>query len=318
MLAKFKHYLLVTKPGIVCGNLIAAAGGFLFASQGRPDTALLAVTVTGISMVVAAGCVFNNLADRDLDRLMERTCNRVLARGLMAQKIAVLYGTLLALAGFALLGAKTNALCVAFVLGGLFIYTVAYSLYLKRRSPLGIAIGSLAGAVPPVAGYCAAASRFDLGAFLLLTIFTLWQIPHFHAIAIFRLNDFKTAALPVLPVRRGLAVTKIHILISITAFATATLLPTFFGYAGKTYLAAAATLGITWLFMACAGFKPGIERPWAKRLFVFSILSIIALSAMLALDARGPSPPIIAKNDPSLSAVLSQVPQRDGDHQLYQ
>jgi len=304
MWATIKKYLLVTKPGIVCGNLIAAAGGFLFASHGRPDTALLAATVTGISLVVAAGCVFNNLADRDLDRLMERTRNRVLARGLMAPKTAVLYGTLLALAGLALLGAKANVLCVALVLGGLFIYAAAYSLYLKRRSLFAVAIGSLAGAVPPVAGYCAAADRFDLGALLLLTIFTLWQIPHSHAIAIFRLNDFKTAGLPVLPVKRGLAVTKRHILISITAFAAASLLPAFFGYAGRIYLVAAAALGVTWLFMAGTGFKTGAEQPWARRLFVFSIVSIIALSAMLALDARGPSAPIIAQKVASLSAVL--------------
>lgn len=303
MWTTIKKYLLVAKPGIVCGNLVAAAGGFLFASRGRPDVALLAATVTGISLVVAAGCVFNNLVDRDLDRLMERTCNRVLARGLMAPKTAVLYGTFLALAGFALLCSKANALCVAFVLVGLFIYAVAYSLYLKRRSPFAIAIGSLAGAVPPVAGYCAAANRFDLGALLLLTIFTFWQIPHSHAITIFRLNDFKTANLPVLPVRRGLAVTKRHLLISITAFAVASLLPAFFGYAGKIYLAVAAILGVTWLFMAGTGFKTVTERPWARRLFVFSILSIIALSAMLALDARGTSAPIIAKNILCLSTV---------------
>jgi len=304
MWATIKKYLLVTKPGIVCCNLVAAAGGFLFASRGRPNVALLAATVTGISLVVAAGCVFNNLADRDLDRLMERTCNRVLARGLMGPKTAVLYGTLLALAGFSLLCAKANGLCVAFVLGGLFIYVAAYSLYLKRRSPIAIAIGSLAGAVPPVAGYCSAANRFDLGTLLLLTIFTLWQIPHSHAIAIFRLDDFKTSALPVLPVRRGLAITKRHILISITAFTTASLLPTFFGYAGKIYLSAAAILGVTWLFMAGIGFKTDTERPWARRLFVFSIVSIITLSAMLALDARGPSAPIIAIKVPNYSAVL--------------
>jgi len=75
-------------------------------------------------------------------------------------------------------------------------------------------------------------------------------------------------------------------------------LPAFFGYAGKIYLAVAAILGVTWLFMAVAGFKTGTERPWARRLFVFSILSIIALSAMLALDARGPSAPNYREKHP--------------------
>ena len=131
-----KNYLLVTKPGIIFGNLVSAAGGFFLASRGRIDIAVLLSTLIGISLVVASGCVFNNCVDRNMDRKMTRTRNRVLARGLMSPRAAVFYASLLGIAGTALLWAATNMLCVAIVLTGFAIYVGVYSLYLKRNSVL--------------------------------------------------------------------------------------------------------------------------------------------------------------------------------------
>ncbi len=300
--ATIRKYLLVIKPGIVGGNLIAVIGGFFLASHGRPDLAVLTSTALGISLVVASGCVFNNWADRDLDKKMARTRNRVLARGLMPPKTAVVYGSILAAAGFALLLAATNTLCVGIVLGGLLIYAGAYSLYLKRHSPYALAIGSLAGAAPAVAGYCAASHRFDIGALILLAIFTLWQIPHSLAIAIFRLDDYRSASLPVLPIRRGVAAARRHILLSISAFSAVTLLLTFCRYTGTGYLAVAATLGLTWLFLALTGNRTDDQRLWAGRLVAFSILGIIALSIMMALDSKMPAAPPNMDGRPHLAA----------------
>jgi len=288
MTGTIRKYVLVTKPGIVCGNLIAAAGGFLLASRGRADTALFLSTIIGISLVVASGCVFNNLLDRNLDRKMVRTRNRVLARGLMSPRIAVLYGSILGLMGVALLQEAANWLCLAIVLGGFGIYVGAYSLYLKRHSMYATIIGSLAGAAPPLAGYCAASNHFDLGALLLLAIFSLWQIPHSYAIAIFRFDDYKAAAIPVLPVRQGVPAAKKQILIYIAAFTVAALMLTFCDYTGYTYLAAASALGLLWLLMAWAGYRSADDRLWAKRLFVFSTLGVVVLSFMMAIDAATP------------------------------
>ena len=191
-----KNYILVTKPGIIFGNLITAAGGFFLASKGRIDIAVLLSTLIGISLVVASGCVFNNCIDRNMDRKMIRTRNRVLAQGLMSPKVAVFYASLLGIAGTALLWAATNMLCVAIVLTGFAIYVGVYSLYLKRNSVYGTLIGSLAGAAPPLAGYCAVSNRFDMGAVILLSIFSLWQMPHCYAIAIFRFKDYSRRGNP--------------------------------------------------------------------------------------------------------------------------
>jgi protoheme IX farnesyltransferase len=290
MAAGIKKYILVTKPGIILGNLITTAGCFVLASKGRIDIAVLLLTVIGISLVVASGCVFNNCVDRDMDREMVRTRNRVLARGLMSPQIAVFYASLLGIGGTALIWAAANMLSVAIVLTGFAVYVGLYSLYLKRNSVYGTLIGSLAGAAPPLAGYCAVTNRFDMGAVILLTIFSLWQIPHSYAIAIFRFDDYAAAAIPVLPVKQGMPAAKRHILGYILAFAAAALMPTVGGYTGYSYLLVAAALGLSWLCLAWSGCKRTDDRLWAKRLFVFSILSITVLSVMMAVDFTLPSP----------------------------
>jgi protoheme IX farnesyltransferase len=284
-----KKYFLVTKPGIIFGNLITAAGGFFLAAKGQIDTAVLLPTLSGICLVVASGCVFNNCIDKNMDRKMVRTRNRVLAQGRMSTKFAVFYASLLGIAGAALLRAATNMLSVAIVLAGFTIYVGVYSLYLKRNSVYGTLIGSLAGAAPPLAGYCAVSGRFDMGALILLSIFSLWQMPHCYAIAIFRWDDYAAAQIPVLPLKQAMPVVKMHILGYIVAFIAATLMLAFGGYAGYSYLAVAAALGLYWLYLAWSGYKTSDDRLWAKKLFVFSILSIFILSVMMSIDAAVPA-----------------------------
>lgn len=288
MLAKFKNHLLVTKPGIVAGNMLSVAGGFLLAAKGRAIAGELLSTIIGVSLVVASGCVLNNLIDRDMDRKMSRTRNRVLANGHMSPTVALFYALLLGVAGTAWLWATTNRLCVAIVLAGLIIYTLVYSLYLKRRSVYATLVGSLAGAAPPLAGYCAASGRFDTGAAILLLIFILWQVPHSYASAIYRLGDYHAAAIPVLPVRQGIAAAKRQIIGYIAAFTAATLLLTFGGYAGYGYLTAAAVIGLFWLSLAWSGLKASNDRLWARRIFVFSILAMAFLNLMMSIDPAIP------------------------------
>lgn len=284
-----KNYVRVTKPGIIFGNLITAAGGFLLASKGKIDIAALLPTLSGISLVVASGCVFNNCIDRNMDRKMLRTRNRVLAQGRMSTEAAVCYALLLAMAGTALLRTAANMLSVAIVLTGFAIYVGVYSLYLKRNSVYATLIGSLAGAAPPLAGYCAVSGRFDMGALIVLVIFSLWQMPHCYAIAIFRADDYAAAKIPVLPAKQGMLAVKRHILGYILAFIAATLMPTFGGYTGYSYLAVAAALGLYWLYLSWSGYKTSNERLWAKKLFVFSILNIFVLSVMMSIDAVVPA-----------------------------
>ncbi|QBH95321.1 protoheme IX farnesyltransferase [Limnobaculum zhutongyuii] len=279
-----KKYLLVTKPGIIFGNMISVIGGFLLASQGSVDFSLLFATIIGVSLVVASGCVFNNYIDRDIDCLMERTKNRVLVQGLISPAITILYACMLGIAGFALLYVYTNLLAVEFALLGFVVYVGLYSLYLKRKSVYGTLVGSLSGAAPPVIGYCAVSNQFDTGALILLVIFSLWQMPHSYAIAIFRYKDYLAASIPVLPVKRGISVTKNHITLYIIGFIVATLMLTISGYAGYSYLFVAAVVGFGWLIMALTGYKTTDNKIWARKLFIFSIVAITTLSIMMSVD----------------------------------
>jgi protoheme IX farnesyltransferase len=279
-----KHFIQITKPGIIFGNVLSVAGGFFLASKGHVDIGLFLAAVIGTSLVVASGCVFNNCIDRDIDVKMERTKNRVLVQGLVSLKLALIYATVLGVVGVGLLYTKANALAALFAVIGFVIYVGFYSLYLKRRSVHGTLVGSLSGAMPPVIGYVAVSNTFDLAALTLLVMFSLWQMPHSYAIAIFRFNDYRAASIPVLPVKRGIRVAKRHILIYILAFLLATLMLTLGGYAGLIYLAVAAAMGMYWLYMAWTGYKAKDDTVWARKLFVFSIFTITALSVAMSLD----------------------------------
>ncbi|WP_028534489.1 heme o synthase [Paludibacterium yongneupense] len=292
---KLKRYLLVTKPGIIFGNLISVAGGFLLASRGRIDFALFLATVLGLSLVVASGCAINNCIDRDIDRKMQRTRNRVLVTGAISVRAAFAHGVVLGIAGFWILGYWTTPVAVAFAAFGYVVYVGLYSLYMKRHSVYGTLVGSLSGAVPPVVGYCAVKGSFDMGAAILLLMFSLWQMPHSYAIAIFRFSDYQAAGIPVLPVVKGVTAAKRQIVLYIVAFAAATLMLGLSGYVGYGYLAVAGATSLWWLRMALSGYRSAVDdRAWARQVFVFSIVTITALSVMMALDFQSPAAGFVA------------------------
>lgn len=281
-----KKYLQVTKPGIIFGNLISVLGGFFLASKGDVDYSLLFAVLISVSLVIASGCVFNNYIDRDIDNKMERTKNRLLASGLINPNLVIIYAAVLGIIGLALLYICANSLSMWLSVAGYVIYVGIYSLFMKRHSMYGTVIGSLSGALPPVIGYCAVTNKIDTAAFILLTIFSLWQIPHSYAIAIFRFSDYEAAKIPVLPVVKGIPVTKKHITIYIVAFMIAALMLTLNGYTGYKYLFVSLAVSTWWLTIALRGYSTKNDSAWARKLFAFSIIVIISLSVMMSIDFR--------------------------------
>jgi protoheme IX farnesyltransferase len=279
-----KKYYWLTKPGIIYGNVMTAIAGFLLGAQGDIDFWLLLATIFGTSLVVGSACVFNNYLDRDIDKKMARTKRRALASRTIPVGDALTFGALLGLTGFTILILYTNAVTVAVGATGFFFYIVMYSIW-KRRSIFGTLIGSVSGAMPIVAGYTAATGSFDGGAFILFLILVCWQMPHFYSIALYRLEDYKSAGLPVWPVKKGVRSTKRQIIGYIGAFLIAVSLLTAFGYAGFSYLAIMLFFGLAWLDFAFKGLLVKDETSWARRMFGFSLLVILVFSVMLSLDA---------------------------------
>lgn len=258
-------------------------GGFFLGSVEHISFLLLLITLAGMSLVIGSGCVFNNVIDRDIDQLMEHTRNRVLVRGLISPSLAIIYGIVLGIAGFLILYYGTNLLTVLLAAIGWLVYVVIYSLVMKRKSSSGTLIGGIAGAIPPVVGYTAVTNRFDIGAIILFFILFFWQMPHFYAISIYRLNDYKAAAIPVLPLRKNIRYTKMVMLLYTIAFLAVTLLPAVFGLAGYIYSGCALILGLIWVYYAIQGFKAPNDRLWARKMFLFSILSITLLCMVMAI-----------------------------------
>lgn len=276
-------FVSITKPGIIFGNIVTVCGGFFLASQGPINFPLFAMTLIGMILVIASGCVFNNCIDRDIDQLMRRTKNRVLAQGLIHIGIALLYASVLGVLGFLLLYFRTNSLTAFLALVGLFFYVVVYTLLLKRRSTYGTIIGGVAGAMPPVVGYCAVSNSFDFGAMLLFLILFFWQIPHVYAISICQLNDYAIARIPILPLKRSIRYTKITMLVYIIAFTFFAVLPGVFGYAGLAYLIVAFCIGLGWFILGLHGFTRQSDRYWSRKMFVFSIIGIMTLCLMMVV-----------------------------------
>jgi protoheme IX farnesyltransferase len=284
VLETIKNYFLVTKPGIIFGNAITAAGGFALASRKGFPVWLFLATIAGLSLIVASACVVNNFIDRNIDEKMTRTKNRPLVTGRLGRHQAMRFAIVLGLLGTSLLVAFSNPLATGIALFGFFVYVIVYS-FLKYHTAHGTLIGSVAGAIPPVVGYCSACNRIDFGALLLFLMIALWQMPHFFAIAIYRLEDYTKASIPILPITKGILATKVQILLYIIAFLLVSFLLTAFNYTGRVYLIATALLGIVWLCLCIRGFQCKNDQIWARKMFLFSLVIVTTLCSIIPFSS---------------------------------
>ncbi len=277
-----KAYYHMIKPGIVRGNAITAAAGFLLASKDGFYLGNFIAMLAGISLVIASACVLNNYIDRGIDAKMERTKKRALVSGKISVQNAMIYAAVLGIGGLVSLS-FTGLLTISLALIGVFFYVVVYAVA-KRKTVHGTLVGSIAGAIPISVGYCAASGAFDIGAILLFLILVFWQMPHFYAIAIYRQKDYRAAGIPVLPLEKGLQNTKVQIAGYIVAFIVATYTLMIFGFTGYTYLLVMALLGVWWLKLAVQGFSVKDNEKWARKVFRFSLIVLLAFSIMISVE----------------------------------
>lgn len=272
-----KDYYTLTKPGIIYGNGITLVAGFLLASGSHVAYGLLLLTLIGLSLVIASGCVFNNYIDRDIDALMERTKKRALVRGVISHAHALIFGAILGVIGFCMLLLFTNWITFIAACVGFFVYVGVYSLWLKRQSVHSALIGSISGAVPIVAGYLSVRGEIDLGVIILFLILVFWQMPHSFAIALYRLRDYEAASIPVFPVKKGVQKTKVHMLIYTILFVIATEALFVYGYTTNLYFFSMTFLGALWIIYSAYGLyiPSSTTTMWARRMFIFSIIILL-------------------------------------------
>ncbi len=285
-----KKYLFLTKPGILFGNFITTLGGFFLAAQGSIDILLLLLTLIGTTLVVASGCVVNNVIDQDIDTKMQRTQNRALVKKTISPTVALVYAFVLEVMGFSILWFGVNSYAFLFAMIGFIVYVGFYSLWTKRTSIHQTVIGSISGASPPVIGYTAVTHQFDVAALLLFLAYALWQMPHSWAIAIYRFDDYKNAGIPILPVARSIYRTKIECVIYILLFAAVLNGLYCFGYTNVFFLITFNALTAYWFYLSIIGFKAENDQLWAKRFFLYSVILITLLSLSFSFTYQSPAP----------------------------
>ncbi|WP_438446644.1 heme o synthase [Gorillibacterium sp. sgz5001074] len=283
----WKDFVQVAKPGILFSNLITTFGGFWIASRWDINWLLMVWTLLGTMLVMASGCVLNNYLDRDMDVKMARTRNRALPTGAMTPNLVLGYGIFLGVVGVSVLGILVNPLSALLGLLGLFVYVWVYTAWLKRTSVWSTTIGAISGAVPPVIGYAAVANQLDMGALILFLILFLWQPPHFWALGIRRLEDYRTAGYPLLPVVKGVHPTKISMMRYVVPLVPVSILLYTYNYVGVFYLVASTVLGLAWVFMCARGFGARDEIKWSKGVFLFSINYLTLLFVIMVIDTAG-------------------------------
>ncbi len=279
-----RDYIQLTKPGILRSNLIAAFAGFWVASQGNVQWSLLIYMLIGTTLVMASSCVFNNYLDRNYDGLMERTSGRPLPSGRIAARRVFVYAAILGALGLMVLFLLTNMLAAWLGIVGMIVYVIIYTAWLKRSSTLSTVMGSFSGAMPPVIGYTAVTGSMDAGAWILFGILFLWQPPHFWALGIRRMEEYRAAGFHILPVVKGVHRTKLQMIPYVVLLIPVSLLLYFMDYVGVYYFIAALVLGVVWLLLCLAGFATKDDDRWAKRNFIFSINYLLITFLVMIID----------------------------------
>ncbi len=241
------------------------------------------MTLIGLGLIIASACVFNNYLDRHADAKMKRTKSRALASGTISAQNALLFGLVLAIVGNGVLFYWSNLLAVTLANVGFFVYLLLYSL-LKSKTQYSTLIGSVAGAIPPLVGYCAVSNELDLGAGIFFLIMVCWQMPHFYAIALWHLEDYKRAELPLLPIVKGVTRTKIEMILYILCLIPVVSLLTIYGYTGFLFLASTLIVGLGWLYLSFKGFRTDNTKKWGRQMFRLSLAMIAIICVMIPFD----------------------------------
>jgi protoheme IX farnesyltransferase len=281
--SRWSQFYALTKPRVVQLIVFCALIGMLLAEPGWPDWPLAAAATVGIWLVAAAAAAFNCIVEQQIDRRMQRTAWRPTAKGQLSNTQTLAFSAALCALGSAVLYLWVNPLTMWLTFATFVGYAVIYTVVLKPATPQNIVIGGASGAMPPVLGWAAMTGDVGPEALILCLIIFLWTPPHFWALALYRVEDYRKAGLPMLPITHGSAFTRLQVLLYTIVLFAATLLPYVYRMSGVIYLASAVALGV--------GFTAHAWQLWrhysdalARRTFRFSIWHLSLLFLALLVD----------------------------------
>lgn len=275
--------LRLGKPRVVALIVFCALIGMLLAMPSSMQWSVLLAACIGIGLVATGAAAANCILERQRDALMVRTHLRPLPQGHLSWQWAAVYALFCTCLGLMILGLFVNTLTMYLTLATFFAYSVVYTHWLKPLTPQNIVIGGAAGAMPPVLGWAAMTNSVSPEAAVLFLIIYAWTPPHFWALALYRLDDYRRAGLPMLPVTHGRAFTQLAIWLYSWILAATTLLPLALGFSAGVYALAAIWLNVGFLRRAWQLYRQPSDA-LAKALFRYSIQYLAWLFAALLLD----------------------------------
>lgn len=281
--ASWRDYRELTKPGVVALMILTSVIGMCMAVPGWVPLDALILGNLGIALCAGAAAAVNHVVDQQIDQRMARTRNRPLAKGRVSNRNAIIFATVLAVVGMAILLIWINAITAWLTLASLVGYAFIYTLFLKRATPQNIVIGGLAGAAPPLLGWTAVTGEVHGHALLLVLIIFAWTPPHFWALAIHRRDEYALVDIPMLPVTHGVRFTQLHILLYTIIMFLITLLPFATRMSNWLYLAGAVVLGLRFFYWSIEILRE--KNPRAPILtFKYSITYLMLLFLVMLVD----------------------------------
>jgi protoheme IX farnesyltransferase len=284
--AVIQQYNALTKPRVIQLIVFCALIGMALAIPGLPNVdewIRISWACLGIWLVAGAAAAFNCLVEKTLDAKMRRTAWRPTATGQLSDVQALLFSVLLCSLGSAILYLFVNPLTMWLTFATFIGYAVVYTLILKPLTPQNIVIGGASGAMPPLLGWAAITGEVGSQALILVLIIFLWTPPHFWALALYRVEDYRKSGLPMLPVTHGNEFTRLQILLYTFLLMAACLLPFVIGMSSWLYLAVAVLLSAGFIGYAVALMRKYSDE-LARKTFRFSLIHLSALFAALLLD----------------------------------
>ncbi len=281
-----RQFYVLTKPRVVQLIVFCALIGMVLAVPGLPSWAELRLALlacVGIWLVSAAAAAFNCIVEQGIDAKMKRTAWRPSAKGELGTRQTLLFSAVLCLLGSVLLYVWVNPLTMWLTFATFVGYAVVYTVILKPLTPQNIVIGGASGAMPPVLGWAAMTGEVGPEALILFLIIFLWTPPHFWALALYRVEDYRKSGLPMLPVTHGNEFTRLQVLLYTFVLFAACLLPFVYGMNSWIYLFAAVVLSLIFCWY---GFRlwRNYSDELARQTFRFSLTHLSLLFAAMLVD----------------------------------
>ena len=282
----FQQFYALTKPRVVQLIVFCALIGMVLAVPGLPSLVELKLGLLaclGIWLVAGAAAAFNCIVEKGIDAKMKRTAWRPTAKGELSDTQTLIFSAVLCALGSAILYVWVNPLTMWLTFATFIGYAVIYTVILKPLTPQNIVIGGASGAMPPVLGWAALTNSVGPEALILFLIIFLWTPPHFWALALYRVEDYRKSGLPMLPVTHGNEFTRLQVFLYTLILVPACLMPFVYGMSSWLYLAAALTLSVGFCAYAFKLWR-NYSDELARKTFKFSLIHLSVLFAALLID----------------------------------